>query len=268
MQAPAGVPVDAEARFYRPLRLGPGQLASGTVLSAEYKNNQPFAHIVMKDFFDEDFLRRLRAEIPSPFVRKDLFQPNVKHLQEHKFAWRDVPQLGPLSHEMIGFLSSKPFLEFLSELTGVSGLMPDPYLWGGGFHQTIRGGKLAIHADFNIHPITQLYRRLNLILYLNEDWKDEWGGGLELWNRDMTACVNRVAPIFNNVVVFSTTEDSFHGHADPLDCPPDRIRQSLALYYYTHEYLTDHVQSTLWQDRPQDGGKVKSAKEVFLRGQR
>jgi hypothetical protein len=267
MPAPSDELADAAARFYRPLRQGPEQLATGAQLNAEYTSAQPFAHILLKDFFDDDYLRRLRAEIPSPLVRTDLFHADVKNLQEHKFAWRDVPRLGPISHEMIGFLGSKPFLEYLSALTGIPGLMADPHLWGGGFHQIIRGGKLAVHADFNIHPITKVYRRLNLILYLNEDWKEEWGGSLELWNRDMTVCARRIAPAFNHTVIFSTTEDSYHGHADPLTCPPERVRQSLALYYYTHEYLVDHVHSTLWQDRPQDGGKVKAAMEAFQRGQ-
>jgi hypothetical protein len=233
MHAPADQLVDTASRFYRPLREGPEQLASGAALNAKYASAQPFPHILLKDFFDADYLRQLRAEIPSPLTRSDLFHADVKNLQEHKFAWRDVPRLGPISHEIIGFLGSKPFLEFLSALTGIPGLMPDPHLWGGGFHQIIRGGKLAV----------------------------------ELWNRDMTMCVRRLAPAFNHTIIFNTTEDSYHGHADPLDCPPDRVRQSLALYYYTHDYLVDHVHSTLWRDRPQDGGKVKAAMDAFQRGQ-
>ena len=258
---------DHAAQFYRPLRQGPEQLTRGAQWHAEYTSNQPFAHILLQDFFDPDYLRQLRAEIPSPLTHGDLFHADVKNLQEHKFAWRDIARLGPISHQMIGFLGSKPFLEFLSALTGIQGLVPDPHLWGGGFHQIIRGGKLAVHADFNIHPVTKLYRRLNLIVYLNEDWNEEWGGGLELWNRDMSVCAHRIAPMFNNTIIFSTTEDSYHGHADPLTCPPDRVRQSLALYYYTHEYLVDHVHSTLWRDRPQDGGKVQAAMEAFQKSQ-
>lgn len=235
--------------------------------SRDYANAQPFPHIVLDGLFDPGLLRAVDAEIPSPLEPNSLFSADVEHLQERKFAWRDVPALGPQSTRLIGFLSGKPFLEFLSTLTGVGGLTPDPYMWGAGFHQILAGGKLAVHADFNLHPVTQLYRRLNLLLYLNEDWDTAWGGDLELWNAGMDACVRKVAPLFNRMVVFSTTDISFHGHPEPMACPPDRVRRSLALYYYTYERLTEDPHSTLWRDRPQDGGQVQTAMEDFQKRQ-
>ncbi len=249
--------------FFASLREGEAQLEKAAEFAAVYAENQPFPHILIPQFFDEGYLRRVSAEIPSPLTHQGLFNADVKHLQENKFAWRDVGKLGARSHEFLGFLASKPFLEFLSIVTGIKGLMPDPYLWGAGFHQILRGGKLAVHADFNIHPVSQLYRRVNLLLYLNEGWDDAWGGNLELWNHDMTECAKKISPKFNNMVIFSTTEDSFHGHPDPLDCPPDVVRRSLALYYYTHEYISENIHSTLWRDRPQDAGKVADAMNQF-----
>jgi Rps23 Pro-64 3,4-dihydroxylase Tpa1-like proline 4-hydroxylase len=91
-----------------------------------------------------------------------------------------------------------------------------------------------VHADFNRHEKLNLDRRLNLLLYLNRDWKEEYGGHLQLWTRDMGRCVVKVLPVFNRCVVFSTTDFSYHGHPDPLTCPPGRTRKSIAMYYYTN----------------------------------
>jgi hypothetical protein len=117
----------------------------------------------------------------------------------------------------------------------------------------VRGGHLKVHADFNRHPKTELERRLNVLIYLNRDWKDEYGGAFELWNEDMTRCETKVMPYFNRCVVFSTTSRSFHGHPEPLECPEDRTRKSLALYYYTKdrpaaEKRWEH--NTLFKARP------------------
>src|SRR5206468_2179145 len=98
--------------------------------------------------------------------------------------------------------------------TGIPGLMPDPYFEGGGLHETKRGGHLGIHADFNIHSQLKVERRLNLLIYLNENWDKTFGGELELWNKDMKECAVRVAPIFGRAVIFNTDLDSFHGHPE------------------------------------------------------
>jgi hypothetical protein len=140
-------------------------------------------------------------------------------------------------------------------LTGIQGLVPDPHLWGGGLHQILPGGKLAVHADFNKYPHFKLDRRLNVLVYLNRDWQEQWGGQLELWNRDMTRCEQRILPLFNRMVCFSTTDSSFHGHPDPLRCPADRTRRSLALYYYSNGRPAEEIgrpHTTLFQYRPDD----------------
>ena len=133
------------------------------------------------------------------------------------------------------FLNSQIFLEFLQELTGIKeALIPDPYFEGGGFHEIKRDGFLKIHVDFHKHRKMNLDRRLNLLIYLNEDWDEEWGGHFELWEKDMSKSIVKIAPHFNRVALFSTTGNSWHGHPDPLLCPPERSRRSLALYYYTN----------------------------------
>ena len=126
---------------------------------------------------------------------------------------------------------------------------------GGGLHQTLRGGHLNIHADFTTHHVHENWaRRVNILLYLNDEWHEEWGGQLELWDKEMTACQAKVTPAGNRMLVFSTGLDTFHGHPDGLTCPPDVARRSLALYYFTEETETIR-RATNYRARPTDGLK-------------
>jgi Rps23 Pro-64 3,4-dihydroxylase Tpa1-like proline 4-hydroxylase len=134
---------------------------------------------------------------------------------------------------LLNFLNSREVLMFLEELTGIPDLLPDPQFYGGGVHRILTGGKLSVHADYNFHPITKLHRRVNLLLYLNKDWKEEWGGDLQLWNKDMSMCVKKILPIFNRAVIFNITSDAYHGHPGPLKSPEGVDRLSFALYYFT-----------------------------------
>jgi Rps23 Pro-64 3,4-dihydroxylase Tpa1-like proline 4-hydroxylase len=141
-------------------------------------------------------------------------------------------------------------------LTGIEGLLPDPHMQGGGIHQIHRGGFLRVHADFNKHPKFGLDRRLNLLLYLNKDWQEEYGGEIELWSRDMARCERRILPTARRCLIFSTLSDSYHGHPHPLTCPEGMTRKSIAMYYYTNgrpaeEQRPQH--GTLWQKLPQEG---------------
>ena len=149
--------------------------------------------------------------------------------------------------------NSSTFVDFLERLTGITGIIPDPHFRGGGLHQILPGGFLKVHADFNKQQRLNLDRRLNVLLYLNKDWPESYGGHFELWNHEMTQCEKRALPLFNRLVVFSTTDFSYHGHPDPLTCPAGRSRKSLALYYYTNgrppEEAEPEFHSTLFQQR-------------------
>ena len=141
----------------------------------------------------------------------------------------------------------------METLTGIENLISDPYFLGAGLHQIPRGGKLAVHADFNRHNKFPLDRRLNILVYLNKDWKEEYGGHLELWDRDMSKC-KKIAPLFNRMVVFPVTDWAYHGHPEPLTCPEGRTRKSIALYYYTNGRPENEVKkgkkSTQFVPRP------------------
>ena len=174
--------------------------------------------------------------------------------REKKLASLGDEQLGPYTRALIANLNSGTFINFLEKLTGIKGLVGDPYLEGAGMHRIEPGGKLSVHVDFNKHGKMNLDRRLNILIYLNEDWEEEYGGHFELWNKDMSQAVVKILPLFNRMAMFSTTEISLHGHPTPLSCPPDRCRRSIALYYYTvgrddgYENVKEH--QTIFRERP------------------
>lgn len=202
--------------------------ALGHSLADQYQHAEPFPHIVMDDFLDQSMLKRVLADFPSS-ENKFFFDRDQERL---KFQYQPHEVQSALVRNLFAELNSQAFLGFLEEMTGIDGLIPDPHFEGGGLHETKRGGHLGVHADFNIHDGMKLERRLNLLIYLNEDWEDDFGGQLELWKKDMSECSVRVKPVLGRAVVFTTALDSFHGHPDPLNCPPERSRRSIATYYY------------------------------------
>jgi Rps23 Pro-64 3,4-dihydroxylase Tpa1-like proline 4-hydroxylase len=201
----------------------------GRSLADQYRNASPFPHIVIDDFIDPEALRGVLAEFPSS-ENKKFFDRDQERL---KFQYQPHESSSGLVRNLFAELNSQAFLGFLEEMTGIDGLISDPYFEGGGLHETKRGGHLGVHADFNVHSRLRVERKLNLLIYLNEDWEDDYGGQLELWDRQMKACEVKVKPEFGRAVIFSTALDSFHGHPDPLNCPPERSRRSIATYYYS-----------------------------------
>ena len=217
-----------------------------------YSHAVPFPHIVFKNFLNEDLLNEVLAEFPE-LEGKNIRKFN--NVREKKLSAQGEQKFGESTKELLHYLNSEPFLEFLQKLTGIKELLlPDPYFEGGGLHEVKPGGLLKIHADFNRNK-AKLDRRLNVLIYLNKDWKESYGGELELWNKDMTKCEEKILPAFNSLVIFSTTDFSYHGHPTPLTCPPDRSRRSLALYYYTNGRPAEEfhpeigVHDTLFKER-------------------
>jgi Rps23 Pro-64 3,4-dihydroxylase Tpa1-like proline 4-hydroxylase len=176
-------------------------------------------------------LEQILSEFPAPgAIRWQKFD----NAQEIKLASSAETHFGPATRLFMYHLNSMTFLEFIGQVTGIKNLIPDPGFEGGGLHQIVRGGKLGVHADFNKHRDFNLDRRLNLLLYLNKDWREEYGGHLQLWDREVTRCEAKVLPIFNRMMIFGTTDFTFHGHPDPLQCPEGMTRKSLALYYFSN----------------------------------
>jgi hypothetical protein len=217
---------------------------------AEYQSNHPFPYMVFDNFLPEAAAEAALRDFPQP---KQLTWTKFDNPNEKKLAFDSVEKLPQGDRDVLLFLNSRPMLKFLETLTGIKGIVPDPYFEGGGLHQIIPGGKLGVHADFNLHPRLNLDRRINVLIYLNKDWKEEYGGHFELWNRDMTQAEQKILPLFNRCAIFSTTSWSYHGHPNPLMCPPDRTRKSIATYYYTNgrpEEEAGDAHSTLFVARP------------------
>jgi len=215
-----------------------------------YASAHPFPHVVIDDLLPEEVIDRILNEFPKP-QQADWFAFDSP--LERKLATKDDSTMGSATRHLLAEFDSAAFIDFLESLTGIDGLIPDPHFVGGGLHQIERGGHLKVHADFNRHPRTRLERRLNVLLYLNRDWKQEYGGALELWSRDMSTSEAQVLPYFNRCVVFGTTSTSFHGHPEPLNCPEGETRKSMALYYYSKDRPSDEggaEHNTLFQARP------------------
>jgi len=219
-------------------------------LRDEFAGADPYPHVVLENFLPADVIERMLAEFPA--VRSGEWIHYV-HFNERKFGQTDRELFGPTIRAVVEELNSPRFLGLLRDITGIDDLLPDETLEGGGLHQSERGGFLNVHADFTVHPHRRDWRRrLNLLLYLNPVWDESYGGYLELWDTEMRACRKKIGPLLNRCVIFSTDPTSFHGHPDPMTCPPDVTRKSLALYYFTQDDAA-MVRSTEYRARPGEG---------------
>lgn len=237
----------------------------------QYAAADPFPHIVIDGVLREDVFAAAAAEFPAI---RDPFWKAYLHVNETKYANTQPDTWGQTLTAVAKELVSPDFVAYLERLTGIGGLLPDWSMDGGGLHQTLRGGHLNIHADFSTHHTHENWaRRVNILLYLNEEWHEEWGGRLELWDQDMTSVRGSVTPKGNRMLVFTTSHDSFHGHPDPLMCPEDVARRSMALYYFTEEPEAVR-RSTDYRARPDDGMKKvaiwadKNAVDLYDRAKR
>jgi len=213
------------------MQLIPTLHADPQALAPGYQAADPFPHIVIDNLFDDAALKQVLEVFPTP---DDMPWRAFNSDTEKKLGYWHTNTVAPPIWDFLQAMNAPPMLDFLEKLTGIDGLIPDPYFGGAGLHQILPGRFLKVHVDFNMHPKLKLDRRLNMLIYLNEDWQEEWGGHLELWDRDISRCHHKIAPLFNRAVVFSTTDWSYHGHPHPLACPEGNSRKSLSFYYYTN----------------------------------
>ena len=225
-----------------------------------YQAADPFPHILLQDLLAPDVLEAVLALVPDPgeempWRRVEAHFEDGEAAQKRKLGLAREQSVPPLLRRLFWELNSGAFLRFLSNLTGIRGLIPDPSLQGSGIHQILGDGVLAVHADFTWHKAYALARRINVLIYLNHDWQPEWGGNLQLWSTDMQQCVRRIMPLFGRCVIFNTSARSFHGHPEPLRVPPGVTRKSIAMYYYTVGRDDEEVVATAatdWRKTAQD----------------
>ena len=189
-----------------------------------YQSAQPFPHIVIDDFFEQEIADALYQEFPDESSKR---WHRYNNPIEYKLAMNELHKLPAYGARVMMMLNHWSFLRWVKEVTGIDNLEADPYLHGAGLHlMPAPGGKLDMHLDYSLHPITGKERRVNLIVYLNKELE---GGNLELWDPEMKSCVEQVEPSFNKAILFSTSDISWHGMPEPLK--GDTPRKSLAVYY-------------------------------------
>ena len=243
------------------------ETASTDSLRSQYQAADPFPHIVVDDFFDKSDLFSLLKAWPAPD------SSHWRHLESKaqiKYTTQTDKTLPKTIRDFLFYLNSSNMIDWLEEITGISGLIPDPHFDGAGPHMIARGGHLGLHTDYNRNRRLGLDRRLNMLLYLNPDWKEEWGGHLELWDSERLPGLGRprlrpkslrqrILPSFGRIVLFSTTDFTFHGHPEPLACPEGIFRRSIAMYYFTNGRPKEETwvprggQHTLFYPRPGTG---------------
>lgn len=217
------------------MRLKESITNSATQYAEAFGSARPFQHVVIDDFFPDDFLARLQNEF-TPFdhaqCRDEAGLPGLKATK------RDIVTLGPAYREFDRLMRSEAWLDFLGQITGIDDLLFDPYYYGGGTHENKLGQDLDFHIDFNVHPYRGWQRRLNVIFFLNEDWQQSWGGNLLLcddpWKPSREQVRQQIEPVKNRMVLFATHDHSWHGF-DRIALPDAGpvSRRSLALYFYT-----------------------------------
>lgn len=194
----------------------------------KFNNAEPFEHIIIKDFLNKEIADKICNEYPPNL--DDYYKYN--NPLEIKYAYDDIKNMSPNIQNVFYSLCSEKILNMFKIITKKEELQYDPTCHGGGLHIHPNNGRLHMHLDYEKHPILENKQRyLNVILYLTKDWKEEWGGHTELWNENITECRIKSPVEFNTALIFKTTEKSWHGLPEPIKCPEDKFRKTLAFYY-------------------------------------
>lgn len=225
-------------------------------LHQRFKSAQPFPFICIDDFLEPEWAREMARSYPDFETAKSIGLEFNAVNEKRKIQVTDETKFPSPVKRFADLAASDEFRKFLSEVSGIPDLLWDEGYGGAGMHMTAASGRLDVHVDFNrLGGEKNWYRRLNLLLFLNENWEEGWGGKLELWDKDVTKCEHSFQPLFNRLVMFETSDISFHG-VTPIRCPEDAVRKSFALYFYTKEapagVATDKDHSTIFRARPNE----------------
>lgn len=229
----------------------------GDKYAESYQSAGPYNHICIDNFLPEEVLAGVLKDLDELPQSEESYSRAQENLKSSYIPER----LPAYTKNLFYALNSRPFLQFLEQMTGIPRLIPDPYFMGAGIHKTLNGGHLDIHADFNLHKQMNVERRLNVLIYLNKDWREEYGGSFEVWDKAMTKKEASFVPQYNRMVCFSTGSDTFHGNPEPVNHPDGEPRQSIALYYYTATWdETRKAHTTIFKPRP--GSEDKKDRQV------
>lgn len=223
-------------------------------LRDQFHTARPFPFVCIDPFLDADFAREVAGAYPSFEQALQMGRSFSAVNEKRKVQVTDYEKFPGAVKRLADELSSQAFLDRLSYVTGIPKLVWDSELEGGGMHQTSSSGRLDVHVDFNYIRERDLHRRLNILVYLNPEWSESWGGNIELWDRNVRRCEHSFAPTFNRCVIFETSGLSYHG-VTQVKPPPGVARRSFAAYYYTREPPpgwagTEHT--TIFRARPNE----------------
>jgi len=223
-------------------------------LASSYQSAVPFPHIAISNFLDDSFAREVAESFPSLEDVQAMGRSFKAVNEKGKTQVTDSALFPPPILRLHELLASPEFLARLSTLTGIPNLLADPEMVGGGIHETGPRGHLDVHVDFNYIEKRELHRRLNVLIYFNDPWEDDWGGNFELWDKTVSKCHASVSPKFNQMCMFTTSDISYHG-VTAVKCPQGQSRKSFAAYYYTKEAPENwdgNASNTIFKPRPEE----------------
>lgn len=197
-----------------------------------FVNDNPYQHAHIKKFLPDNLIEKVCNSFYFP---KQIESTSDALFQKTKRGLNDYKRFPEVIKNFIDHLNSKEFVNILEKKFNIQDLLPDPTLFGGGMHESRKGGYLKLHSDFIYIRKRKVKRMLNLLIYLNKNWDEKWGGAIELWDPKMENNFLKVYPHINNAVVFRTDTESNHGFPDPIKCPENEGRKSIAVYYYIKE---------------------------------
>ncbi len=205
-----------------------------TALRERLYGAAPFAHLVIDDLFSKSLLEEMAREYDR-LARKNWKLSD--HAREDRRGTLPFASMGPATDLYFQTLYSTRFLYFMTQLTGIADLVTDPSLRNGGLHDVPTGGSFDVHVDYTHHPVTGLSNRLVMITYLNKDWKDDYGGQLELWNAETRTRDVSIVPEFGRTIMFMNGPTALHGCPQPITEPTGRSRRSAAAYFYSPDHM-------------------------------
>ena len=229
-------------------------------LKSRFNNTAPFKYIVIDNFLEKDLARKITDSFPS----MDSMKTKYKGLNENKAEDSTFENFSEPIQQLNHFISSAYFIEWISSITGFEDLQSINDRLGAGLHQGGNNSFLDIHIDYNIHPVKKLHRKLNLIIFFNEEWKTNWGGLLELW--DKTNCFEKITPAFNRMVLFECNEISYHGY-DCINCAENITRRSYYHYFFCGVPKGLSYHDTVFLLKPNDSlrKKILTGSKEFIK---
>ena len=221
-------------------------------LNKGFISNIPFPNLEIPDFLDSESVLSMKNEITDSYRKHNNLLKNFTRNGSHMVELCEAGDICPIAHNLIGDLHSKYFVNWLERVTGIDGLIPDPWLIGASYMRCYRGDSLQVHSDFNWNEKLKLHRKLTLVIYLNPEWEESWNGDIQLWDKDRKECVTKYYPSNGNMVIWQHEKSAFHGHPNHLNCPEHITRDGFRLFYYvsdaTHKEDDPPHRSLYWFD--------------------